>query len=219
MLRPLCTLWAYGSGTGACTERARTLTYASVPYTHAQMRISFPIFQIFILYTLSMPKRNWSVHWACASGTDANAEHTHQELMRALSIRVRKWCVHWVYASGTYACTERSPFRTCWAYPSGTDAYPERTHQELVGSLSIHARNWCVSLAYASVSYAYAQHKHKKSRFEKVPSKHAEHTRKELMRALNERVRNWCVHWTCASGTDACTERMRQELIPDSPKS
>jgi hypothetical protein len=31
---------------------------------------------------------------AYASGTDACAEHTSQELMRALSILVRNWCVH-----------------------------------------------------------------------------------------------------------------------------
>jgi hypothetical protein len=42
-------------------------------------------------------------------------------------------------------------------------------------------------LVPASVPYAYAQDKHKSSKFEKVPSKHAQHTRKELMVALSVR--------------------------------
>ncbi len=100
-------------------------------------------------------------------------------------------------------CTERIPFKKCWAYASGNDAYPEHTGQELMHSLNIRVRNWCVPWAYASVSYEYAQHKHKNSIFEKVSSKHAEHTHKELMRALSVHVRNWCVHWACAAGTDA----------------
>jgi hypothetical protein len=64
------------------------------------------------------------------------------------------------------------------------------TGQELMRSLSIRVRNGCVPLASASVSCAYAQHKHKNSKFEKVSSKNAEHARKELMRALSVRVRN-----------------------------
>jgi hypothetical protein len=50
-------------------------------------------------------------------------------------------------------------------YASGTDAYSEHI--------------------YASVSGAYAQHKRKNSKFEKVPSNYADHARKELMRALS----------------------------------
>ena len=112
--------------------------------------------------------------------------------MRALSMRVRNWCVHWAYVLATNVCTERIPLKQCWAYASGNDAYPEYTGQELMHSLNIRVRNWCIPWAYASVSYAYAQHKHKNSIFEKVPSKHAEHAHKELMRALSLGVRNWC---------------------------
>ncbi len=66
--------------------------------------------------------------------------------------------------------------------------------------------------AYASVSYTYAQHKHRISKFEKVPSKHAEHARKELMHALSVRVRNRCVHRAYAPGTDAQAQRAHQKL-------
>jgi hypothetical protein len=47
-----------------------------------------------------------------------------------------------------------------------------------------------------------SQHKHKSSKFEKIPSKHAGHGHKELKRALSVRVRNY-----------ECTERARQELM------
>ncbi len=43
----------------------------------------------------------------------------------------------------------------------------------------------CVPWAFASVSSAYAQHKSKNYKFEKVPLKHAHHARKELIRALS----------------------------------
>ncbi len=49
--------------------------------------------------------------------------------------------------------------------------------------------------------------KHKISKFEQG-----------LQNILIMRVRNWCVHWAYASGTDACTERTRQELMPGSPQ-
>ncbi len=137
--------------------------------TRMLRRISFPIFQMFILYTLSMRVRNWCVHWACASGTDSCTEHARQELMRTLSIRVRNWCVHWAYASGTNACTERIPFKKCWAYAPGTDAYPEHTGQERMRILSMLISSWRVCSACAPVSYAYAQHKHKNSKFERGP--------------------------------------------------
>jgi hypothetical protein len=89
--------------------------------------------------------------------------------MRALSICIRNWCVLWAYVSGTNACTERSPFKTCWSYASGTDAYPwayasgtdafaEHMRQELMCTLSI------------SFLCAYAQHKHKNSKFEQFHS-------------------------------------------------
>jgi hypothetical protein len=182
-VRNWCAPWACMLGTDAHPE-----------HTHQfLMRISFPIFQMFILYTLIMHLRTWCVHWACASETDACTEHARQKLMRTLSIRVRNWCVHWVYASGTHTCSERIPFKM----------------------LSIHFRNWCLPWAYVSgtdafawsypsVSYVYAQHKNKNSKFEKVPSKHAEHACQELMRALSLRIRNWCAGSACASEIKRC---------------
>ncbi len=152
------------------------------------------------------------MHYACTSGTYVYAEHTRQELTRALSIRVRNWCVHWASASDTNACSERSPFKTCWAYASGTDAFPEHMGQELMRLLSIRIRNWCVPWVYESVSYTYDQHMRKNSKFEKVPSKHADHMLRELMRALRVCVRNWCVHWACTSGTDVHAQRVHQKL-------
>ncbi len=75
------------------------------------------------------------------SGTHAHSEHTRQELIcalhtsqeqvRALIVRVRNYI---------NVCTERSSFKTCSAYP-GTDAYLERTCQELMCSLNVLARN------------------------------------------------------------------------------
>ncbi len=119
MLRPLCAPWACASGTDAHPEHTNQFLTRML-----SMRISFPIFQMFILYTLNMRVRKWCVHWAWAwaSGTDACIENSRQELMHTLSIRVRNWCVFWACASGTNACTEH--------------------------------RNWCVPWAYASVSYA-----------------------------------------------------------------
>ncbi len=135
-----------------------------------------------LMHALSIHVRNWFVHWAmwaCTSGTYV-----------CVSIWIRNWCVHWAYASGTNACTEHSPFKICRAYASGTDTYPVHTGQELMRTLSTRVKNWCVPWAYASVSFAYAQHKRKNSKFEKVPSKHAEH-------ACN--VRNWCARSACPS--------------------
>jgi hypothetical protein len=165
-VRNWCAPWACASGTDAHPEHTHQFLTRML-----SMRISFRIFQMFILYTLSMRVRNWCVHWACASGTDAHAEHARQELMRMLSIRVRNWCVHWAYASGTNACTERIPFKKCWAYAPGTDAYPEHTGQELMRMLSMRISSWRVCSACAPVSYAYAQHKHKNSKFERGPCK------------------------------------------------
>ncbi len=69
-------------------------------------------------------------------------------------------------------------------------------------TLSVHVRNWCAPWAYASVPYVHAQHAHQFSYFSNVH-----------FVTLSMRVRNWCVHWACASGTDACTEYARQELM------
>ncbi len=141
---------------------------------------------------LSMHDRNWCIRWAYESGTDACTEHTRQVLMRAQSAFPSKNAEH----------THQGLMRTL----------SEHTGQELMCSLSIRVRNWCVPWAYASVSYAYAQHKYNNSKFEKVPSKHAEHAIKELMRTLSVCVRNWCVHWAYASGTDAQAQRAHQKL-------
>ncbi len=56
--------------------------------------------------------RTLCARWA--SRTDANAEHTCQELKCALSIRIRNWCMHWAYRSGTGVCTEHMPNGTRW---------------------------------------------------------------------------------------------------------
>ncbi len=88
--------------------------------------------------------------WAYGSGTHAHAECACQELMHALSVRVRNWFVHWAYVSGTNACTERSPFKTCWAYATGTDAYLDHTGQELMRALCLRVRNWCACSAWES---------------------------------------------------------------------
>ncbi len=157
-------------------------------------------------------------------------KHTGQELMCILSIRISslRTCsacalhqfshfsnVHFVYRQHTRIrnwCTH-------WACASGTDACTEHIHQQLMHALSIRVMNWCVSWtyatgtdAYASISDAYAQHKRKNSKLEKIPSKHAGRTRKELMRALSVRVRNWYVHRAYVSGTDACAEHTHQKL-------
>ncbi len=155
------------------------------------IRISFPIFRMFILYTLSMHIRNWCMHWECATGNDAYPEHKCQELMCVLSICIRNWWVHWAYVPGTNACKERSPFKTSWAYASGTAAQ-------------------CTPWAYASVSYAYAQLKRKNSKFEKVPSKHAEHMRKELISALSFQISNCCSRWAWASEIKWCQATSKQ---------
>ncbi len=125
----------------------------SVPYAHAQHAHQFSYFSNVHFVYPQHARKNWCVHWACVSGADACTEHARQELMRTRSIRVRNWCVHWAYVLGTNVCTECIPFKKCWAYASGNDAYPEHTGQELMHSLSIRVRNWCVPWAYASVSY------------------------------------------------------------------
>ncbi len=54
--------------------------------------------------------------------------------------------IPYAYAQSNFK--ERSPFKTCWAYASVTDAYPEQ---------------W----AYRSGTDAYARHKRKNVKFEK----------------------------------------------------
>jgi hypothetical protein len=146
---------------------------------------------MFILLTLSMRVRNWCVHWACASETDACAEHTSQKLIRALSIWVRNWCVHWAYASGTKACTERSPSKTGWAYASGTNAYPEHTGQGFDAYLE-HTHQFLTRMLSISV---------------KLPN-----LKRSLQHMLSMCVRNRCVHRACASGTEALAQHAHQKL-------
>jgi hypothetical protein len=66
------TLRACASGTDAHPEHTHQFLTRML-----SMHISFRIFQMFILYTLSM------------HGIDACTEHARQELMRMLSMRVR----------------------------------------------------------------------------------------------------------------------------------
>ncbi len=126
--------------------------------------------------------------------------------MRALSKWVRNWCLQWAMEhmrQGTNRAQSAVPLKNA--------------HQELVRTLSIRVRNWREHWAYASVSYAYAQHKRKNFKFKKVPSKHAEHARKELMRAVSVGVRNWCVlcirvrNWCARS---ACASEIKWCLAP-----
>ncbi len=149
------------------------------------------IFQMFILYTLSMCARTWCVHWAYA---------------------FRNWCMHCAFEQGTCAYTEhmrQDIKRALRAVPSN---HAEHTHQEEMRTLSIWVRNWCVPWAIASVPYAYAQHQHKNSQFENVPfwnilsmrarnwcvhwacasgtDECTERTHQELMRTLSIRIRN-----------------------------
>jgi hypothetical protein len=153
--------------------------------------------------TLSIKVRNWCTPWPYAAVPYTHAQHAHKFCHFSNVHFVyhqhtcKDWCVHWAYTSGTNACTQHSPFKTCWAYASGTDAYPEHTGQELMHSLSIRVRNWCIPWAYISVSYSYAQHKLQRS----------------LQNMLSMGVRNWWMHWGCASGTDVCTDRTRQEQM------
>ena len=132
-----------------------------------------------LMPTLSIRVRNWCVCWAYVSGTDAHAERTHQFLMRMLSIsvkipnltrafkvqtmlsiRVRNWCVHWACASGTIACTELTHqvlMRAQSAFPSKN---AEHMHQEMMRTLSIRVRNWCIHWTYESGTDAYLEHMH-----------------------------------------------------------
>ncbi len=111
ILTSLCAcseLYAHGEHTRQEQMRKLSIyksgTDAHPDHTHQflarmlSIHISFPYFQMFIFNTLSIPVRNWCMHWAYTSGTDVCTKHTHQELMHALSIQVRNWCVHWAYA-------------------------------------------------------------------------------------------------------------------------
>jgi hypothetical protein len=179
--------------------------------------------------TLSMRVRNWCAPWAyasislracsaCASVllflkcSKVYPQHARKLLMRALSMRVRNWCVHWACASGTIACTELTHqvlMRAQSAFPSKN---AEHTHQELMRTLSVRVRKWCVCSACPSVPDTYAQHAHqfltrmlsisiKIPNLKEFPTNHAEHTRKELVRMLSIRISSLRVCSACASET------------------
>ncbi len=153
------------------------------------MRNSFPIFQMFILYTLSMRirklmralsmrVRNWYVRWACESGTGACTEHTQQvclhraqSLQNMLSILIRNWCAP-------------------WAYGSGTDVHPDHTGQEMMHPE--HLKQFLMRMLSISI---------------KIPN-----LERSLQHKLSMRVRNWCVHWAYESGTDAHAQPAHQKL-------
>ncbi len=147
------------------------------------MRISFPIFRMFFLYTLSMRIRNWCMHWECATGNDAYPEHTCQELMWVLIICVRNWWVYWACAPGTNACEEPSPFKTSWAFAPGTAAHPEHT---------------CICISFLRRMLSL--------------SVKIQNLKRSLQNMLSIRVRNWCVHWASASGTAVHSQHAQQKL-------
>ncbi len=75
-VRNWCVHWAYASGTKTCTERSpfkTCWTYASETdayFEHTGQEL---------MRALSIRVRNWCVHWAYASGTDAHAQRAHHK--------------------------------------------------------------------------------------------------------------------------------------------
>jgi len=207
MLRPLCARWAYGSGTDAHPEHMHQLLTRML-----SMRISFRIFQMFILYTLSMRIRNWCVHWACASGADACTEHARKELMRMLSICISSWPVCSGYASvpGAYAQHFLKGMRSVYTLVS--DAYAQCTHQFLTRMLSVRISSCRACSVHASIPYAHAegiQNEHLKNR---KTDAHAEHVRKELIHMLRVRISSWRACSGCASVPDTHAQGAHQFL-------
>ncbi len=90
-------------------------------------------------------------------------------------------CKHWAQSLQNMLNMHVRNLCVPWAYGSGTDAFAQC------------ARNWWVSLAYASVSYAYAQHKSKKCQILMGPFKPC---------------------WAYAQGTDACASEIKWYLAP-----
>jgi hypothetical protein len=89
MLRPFCVGWAYAQVTGAHAEHTRQELMRML-----SVRISFPIFQTAVRYTVEVPTNH--------------AEHTRKELVRMLSLRVRNWCACWAYASDPYVYAQHA---------------------------------------------------------------------------------------------------------------
>jgi hypothetical protein len=120
-----------------------------------------------------------------------------QELMWALIICIRNWCVRWVYGSGASACTENkrqelmSKVNARMKFEKVPSKHAEHIRQELI---------WL--WAYASVSYVYAQHKRKNSKF-----------KKSLQNMLSLHIRKWYMQWAYTSGYDAWTEHTRPKQM------
>ncbi len=127
------------------------------------------------------------------------------ELMRTLSISIRNWSVRWAYESITGACTEHTRQELMHAVSAVPSKHAENMHQELMHTLCIRVRNWCVCSAHMSGTghnvsmcisfYPYTQHKHKNLNL-----------KRSLQNMLIIHIRNCWVHWVCASGTDVCTD-------------
>ncbi len=130
-VRNWCLLWAYGSGTDACTEhtgqelmRALSIRVRNwfVHWAHIwNLKRS-------LQNMLSIRVRNWCVPWAYAAGTDAYPEHTPKEPMRALSVRVRNLCVSSACASEIKWCLASPKLKTISLYFSPKVTYPERLY-------------------------------------------------------------------------------------------
>ncbi len=124
--------------------------------------VSVAIFNIFaFLCILKNYQKIFNSLRAC-SGLYEQAEHTGQFLTRILSVRVRNWCVRWAYDLGIGVCTEHMPQVLMCAHSAVPSKHAEHTHQELMRTLSIRVRNWCVQWAYASGTGAHAQRAHQK---------------------------------------------------------
>ncbi len=82
----------------------------------------------------------------------------------------------------------------------------EHMHQEMMCTLSIRVRNWCIHWTYESGTDAYLEHMHQfLTRMLSISIKIL-YLKRSLQSMLSKHIRNWCVHWACMSGTDACTE-------------
>ncbi len=99
-----------------------------IPYAHA------PTF----MCTLNERVRNCCACLAFASGTDAHPDKMHQFLMCTVIMHIifPIFAMFILYTYVSSACA--------W----GTDACTENARQELMRTLSIHIRYWCVRWAY-----------------------------------------------------------------------
>ncbi len=76
---------------------------------------------------LSIRIRDWCVPWAYGSGTDAFAEHTHQELMRMLSVHCTHQFLTRMLRISVKIPNFKGAFNPCWEgiqfyiYPQSTE--------------------------------------------------------------------------------------------------